>query len=104
MPKPGDIKEDDYGKLMWKQPEGCSEGWWSRIEEEHLTESRIPFSCPSCSMMLDNWSVSFYNRWGVCSDCYHDFLEGRESLPRFKNNGDRATYCKQKLEEKTLSK
>lgn len=104
MPKPGDIKEDDYGKLIWKRPEGCSEGWWSRIEDEDITESRTPFYCPCCVSVLDNWSNSYYNRWGVCSDCYFDFLDGRQDLPKMTSNSERISYCKQKREEKIAQK
>ena len=104
MPKPGDIKEDDLGKLVWRQPENCHEGWWTRIEEDWVVESRTPLNCPACNLLLDNWSASFYNRWGVCSDCYYDHLEGRENLPEFQSNKDRSAYCKQKAEEKSSIK
>lgn len=100
MPKHGDRKENEKGWWTWKQPEGCAEGWWSREEDPKIVESRTPFACPACNEMLDNWSASYYNRWGVCANCYIDFLEGRDNLPEFPLNKDRAAYCREKIAEK----
>lgn len=98
--KAGDIREDENGKkFVWKITSNGEEGYWSQIEDEELSSFRIPLTCPSCTFLLDNWSVSFYNRWGVCSHCYHDFIEQRSNLPEFKSNKERAEYCKQKFGE-----
>lgn len=105
MPKSGDLKEDDYGrKFVWKVSSGGEEGWWSQIEDKEFTENRIPWSCPCCKLMIDNWSASYYNRWGVCSQCYYNFLEGRKNLPEFANNKERAAYCIEKMNEKNKNK
>ena len=93
--KHGDIKQDDNGKYIWRQPEGTI-GWWRRVEDEEITKHRVPLSCPSCEHLIDNWSHSFYNRRGVCSNCYYDFLHDRPGLPEMDNVG-RAAYCKQKF-------
>lgn len=100
--KHGDIKQDDYGYLMWKQPEGTS-GYWSRIEEDWKTENKAPLACPSCGDLLDKWKVKYFYRWGVCNNCYYDFLEGRE-LKNLKSNKDRAQYCSKKMAEKKGNK
>ena len=100
MPRPGDRKEDEKGFLEWKQPEGCTEGWWSRVEDEEIVALRTPHACPCCGDILDNWSVSYYNRHGVCADCYFDYLHGRSNLPKFKSIVESTKYCKQKRHEK----
>lgn len=104
MPKVGDIKEDDRGKFIWRQPEGCEEGWWSQIEDEVIAESRTPWVCPGCGELLDQWSTSFYNRWGVCANDFYSYLDGRQNLPDFRSNKERAEFCRQKNAEKNNRK
>lgn len=101
MPKPGDIREDEQGrKFVWKVAEGSDEGWWSQVEDEDIAGNRIPWACPACNQILDDWTTSFFNRWGVCSDCYYDHLHERENLPKFCTNKDRAAYCLEKNQSK----
>lgn len=99
MPKHGDRKQDDNGFLEWHQPDENWPGYWSRVEDEELTKFRVPLACPACGTLLDNWKATYFHRWGVCSDCYYDHLEGKDDLPKM-NNEDRAAYCKIKNEEK----
>ena len=102
MPKAGDVREDEKGrKFVWKVPSGGEEGWWSQIEDKEFTENRIPWTCPCCKELLDEWSVSYFNRWGECANCYYDFLAGRNNLPNFASNKERASYCIQKKGEKS---
>ena len=45
-----------------------------------LEKLRVPMWCPQCrSTMLDNKSNSTYYKYGVCINCYIEFIEDREN-------------------------
>lgn len=98
MPKHGDIKETDSGMYKWVQPEPLEPGYWSMIEDEKITQYRTPMACPVCDHLLDNWKAQYYYRWGVCNNCYFEFLY--LNPPELKSNKERELYCKQKMAEK----
>lgn len=79
---------------------GHGSGFWMKVEDEQKVHDRIPIKCRACENWLYNWDRSYHLRWGVCADCYVDWLEGRENLPKFKNNDERAEFVKQKIAEK----
>jgi hypothetical protein len=100
-------KEDDEG--VWDfvaytdNPQDLS-GYWVKREAEWKQELRVPLGCRACGTFLMNWDTQFVHRYGVCANCYVDWLEGRENLPEFRGNADMVAYCKAKIEEKNTKK
>lgn len=46
---------------------------------EFLRENRVPGFCPVCgSLMKGDKSTSTYYSFGCCSDCFIEFVDGRE--------------------------
>lgn len=101
MEKAKKLQERDDGIYEWVDC-GHGSGFWSKVIDEELQSYRIPTDC-ICGDWIDNWDKTYYLRYGVCSDCYINYLEGRTNLPEFKNNEDRRSYVKQKIEEKGLN-
>jgi hypothetical protein len=99
------IKETENGryKFVNTNPYNSDEGFWSKIEDNPYISHRMPFDCPGCGCMFYNKDDSYYFKWGVCGDCYINFLEGRDDL-NLKTNENRASYCKSKVLEKKSSK
>ena len=94
------IIERDDGRFRWVDT-GHGSGFWEKIiEDEQMVHDRIPTTCRACDSWMYNWDRTYHLRYGVCSDCYINYLEGRENLPTFKNNDERAIYVKQKIAEK----
>lgn len=94
-------KEQHDGIYEWVDS-GHGSGFWMKQEDEQMIHDRIPTSCRACNSWLYNWDRSYHLRYGVCADCYITYMEGRENLPAFKNNDERAEYVKQKIAEKKL--
>ncbi len=92
-------KETDDGIFEWVDC-GYGAGFWSKVEDKQIQHDRIPVGCRACGDWIDNWDKTYHLRYGVCSDCYIEHLEGRTNLPDFKNNDARAEYVKQKIAEK----
>jgi hypothetical protein len=93
------IKENENGKFEWIDT-GNGNGYWSQIEDHEMIKDRVPIACPACKGGLDLFSVSYYNRHGVCADCTINFIEDRQTLPQFKNRDAKVAYVKQKIAEK----
>lgn len=102
VPKDGDRREDDDGWLVYRAYDEDAGGYWVREEDSEKVKFRVPMSCPACDHLLDNWKATYYHRWGVCNDCYYNFLDGR-NLPKMSNE-ERAEYCSEKVKEKELNK
>lgn len=99
------FKETENGIYEWigTNEHNSDEGFWSQIEDKAISSHRMPFACPGCGGMFYNKDDQYYYRWGVCSDCYVDFLEGRDNLG-LKSNEERAAYCKTKILERARAK
>lgn len=95
------FKEDENGQYEWV-PAGEGSGYWRKLEDPDITQYRTPEKCPGCGLGMDLWSIqNFYHRNGVCADCSHFYLEGRNwPEGHFKTRNDKVDYVKQKIAEK----
>jgi hypothetical protein len=90
-----------YDFFLYNEEQGPNHGgFWVRREDDWKQELRVPLACRACTHLLMNWDTQFHHKWGVCHNCYYDFLEGRDNLPAFRTNMDRSAYCKARIEEK----
>lgn len=95
------IKETEDGKKYEWIDCGHGSGFWSCIEDDEKKNDRVPLSCPACNSLLYNWDSSYYNKWGVCCNCYIVNIESNSSFPNFGNdNKARAQFIKENLAKK----
>lgn len=95
-----ETKEDDAG--IWDKVvyEGCVEAVWIKREQDSWKQAlRMPIGCHACGKFMTNWDTSFFNRHGVCSECFVNYLDGRD-LPDLKRSEDKIAYCKSQVKEK----
>jgi len=51
-----------------------------------MHELRVPSFCPQCEFVMKGKSTSTYYDYGVCINCFIEFIEGREEKWK---NGER---------------
>lgn len=95
------IKETEDGKKFEWIDCGHGSGFWSVIEDQDIAKERQPLACPACNSILYNWDSSYFNKWGVCCNCFIDYIETNSNFPNFGNdNRKRAEYIKEKHAQK----
>lgn len=92
-----DRKEDDFGILEKVVYGNSPEAVWVRVGD-YKEALRTPIACKACRKFLMNIDNSYFNTWGVCCDCYVNYLEGREL--NLKNNEERVEHCRVRHLEK----
>lgn len=57
------------------------EGYKEIIRDEEIADLRqqykVPYKCPACIQLIDNWDTKYWYLYGVCSNCFINYLDGR---------------------------
>jgi hypothetical protein len=69
--------------------------------EKLRNEFKIPMGCYACGKLMENWDSNFFYRHGTCSECYINYIEGRDlSKELLEDRSELIKYIKCKVEEK----
>lgn len=74
-----------------------------RDEETDIlrNEFKVPMGCYACGKLMENWDTNFFYRHGTCSECYINYIEGRNLNEELLiNRKELINHIKSKIEEK----